>query len=123
MIPLTDEEEKALDKGHLHCIKGNQTFDITANNIICYGEIDFSDCSDDMYTIADMNWLSHLVEHGVDVPSQYNYEEHCCWTPNKMYRTYDTTNPAVVAQYIHGMLGKPKSCCIFKEIINVKRRV
>ena len=68
-----------------------------------------------MNTIANMNWLDHLGLQGVTVPSDYDYEEHCCYPPGKYIRFYDTTNPAVVARYAHACLGKPKRCCIFRQ--------
>lgn len=115
MIPISDKEELALDNGLLVTHKSDVTFNIDKHNIIAYGEIDFSDNSDDFNVIQGMRWLDHLDGLGIIVPSEYNYEEHCCYSPIKSYRYYDTTNPAVVAQYFHGILGKPKRCCIFKE--------
>ena len=115
MIPISEDEERKLDKGTLHAIRDNQEFFILSKNIICYGEIDFSNSSEDMDTIANMNWLDHLNLQGITVPSDYNYEEHCCYPPGKYIRYYDTTNPAIVVRYAHGCLGKPKRCCIFKK--------
>lgn len=115
MIPISEEEETKLDKGHLCCERGNIKFDIYASDIICYGEIDFSNNSDDLKVISTMNWLDHLSLHGICVPSDYNYEEHCCYSPIKTFRYYDTMNPAIVARYVHAYLGKPQRCCLFRE--------
>lgn len=115
MIPISEDEEHNLDRGGLHAIRDNQEFFILSKNVICYGEIDFSNSSEDMDTIANMNWLDHLNFQGIPVPSDYNYEEHCCCPPGKYIRYYDTTNPAIVVRYAHGCLGKPKRCCIFKK--------
>ena len=60
-------------------------------------------------------WILPRNRWNGKVPSDYNYEEHCCYSPIRSYRYYDTTNPAVVAQYMHARLGKPQRCCIFKE--------
>lgn len=121
MIPITEKEEILLDNGFLEVEHGGQKFAIYNNkeksNIVCYGEIDFHTNSDDYYVIEGMNWLDHLQAVGICVPADYVYEEHCCYSPIKSYRYYDTTNPAVLTQYIHGVLGKPQRCCIFKERI------
>ena len=116
MIPITEDDEKQLDKGSLHIIKGDQEFVILPDKIICYGKIDFSNNSEDLDTISNMNWLDHLILRGVTVPSDYNYEEHSCCPPGKYIRYYDTTNPAVIVKYAHACLGKPERCCIFKQI-------
>lgn len=123
MIPISEYEEHNLDRGGLHAIRDNQEFFILSKNVICYGEIDFSNSSEDMDTIANMNWLDHLILQGITVPSDYNYEEHCCYSPTNKYRYYDTTNPAVIAQYMHARLGKPQRCCIFKEKRNGLHKV
>lgn len=115
MIPITEDEEHKLDKGSLNAVRDNQKFFISSDNIICYGNIDFSNSSDDMDVISGMNWLNHLSFQGIAVPSDYDYENHCCYPPGKYIRYYDTTNPAIVAQYAHGCLGKPERCCIFKS--------
>lgn len=126
MIPISEKEELALDNGFLQTVRGGHTFNINNNkeqsDIIAYGEIDFHDDSDDFDVIQGMNWLSHLSYRGICVPSDYNYDEHCCYSPNNKARYYDTTNPAIVAQYVHGVLGKPKLCCIFKEKIYASKR-
>ena len=116
MIPITEDDEQKLDKGSLRVIIDGKEFFVFPNNIICYGEIDFSNDSEDMNTISNMNWLDHLFLRGVTVPSDYNYEEHCCYPPGKYIRYYDTTNPSIVAKYAHACLGKPQRCCIFKHI-------
>lgn len=117
IIPINEKEEKFLDSGFLKVVRGNQKFTITSDNIICYGDINLHTNSDDFCTIEDMKWLEHLTCRGIVVPSDYNYDEHCCYSPCERARYYDTTNPAIVTQYKHAMLDKPKRCCIFKERI------
>ena len=123
MIPISEKEELAIDNGFLQTTRDGFTFSIDKSTVICYGEIDFSTNSDDFDVIQDMNWLDHLDSIGIPVPADYDYKEHCCYSPNKFYRYYDTTNPAVITQYIHGRLGKPERCCIFKEKRYGVRRV
>lgn len=123
IIPISEVEELKLDKGILVTKRNKFTFTIDKSNVICYGEIDFHTNSDDFYTIEGMNWLDHLTALGISVPSDYDYEEHTCYSPINHVRTYDTTNPAIVAQYFHARLGKPERCCIFKEKRNGFSRV
>jgi len=120
IIPITEKEEKQLDKGFLQTTRDNQTFNIHSNEIICYGEIDFNTGSEDYDVIEDMKWLDHLEAKGICIPSDYNYTNHTCYPPGRKVRWTETFNPAVLAQYIHARLGKPERCCIFKEKINVK---
>lgn len=115
MIDISEEDELKLDKGLLIKEVKDKVFSIPSSDVICYGEIDFRTNSDDYLAISCMNWLDYLGVFGIPVPSDYDYDEHCCNSPLNVYRWYDTTNPAIVSQYIHGCLGKPKRCCIFKE--------
>ena len=122
MIPISEKEELALDNGLLVTTRNGFTFSIDKSTVICYGEIDFHDNSDDYNAIQCMNWLDHLGVLGICVPSNYDYDKHCCYSPNKFCKFYDTTNPAIVAQYIHARLGKPQRCCIFREKRNGNKR-
>ena len=115
MIPITEKEEEKLDNGFLVTHRNGLTFTIEKTNVICYGEIDLNTSSDDFDVIQGMNWLDTVQGLGVIIPANYDYKEHCCYSPYKFYTQYDTSNPALVAQYFHARLGKPKRCCIFKE--------
>ena len=119
MIAITEKEETALDNGFLQTTKDNQTFTIYNNkeqsDVICYGMLDLSTNSDDYNVIEGMNFLDHCTGLGISVPANYNYKKHCCYSHNHKYMTYDTTNPAVLIQWKHGLIGKPERVCIFKE--------
>jgi hypothetical protein len=115
---ITEEQEKQLDKGFLKYEDDDCIFKIDSSCKPIYGPIDFHTGSDDYCVLETMNWLDHLTGVGVIIPSDYNYEEHCCYSPLKKARFYDTTNPAKVAQYKHACLGKPERVCIFR----VKRK-
>ena len=121
IAPITEEQEKSLDKGFLRYKDSECTFDIDASCKPIYGPIDFTTGSDDYQVLETMNWLDHLTGIGIVVPSDYNYEEHCCYSPLKTARYYDTTNPAVVAQYKYACLGKPERVCIFRKRINGRK--
>ncbi len=115
MIPISEKEELAIDKGILVKDLGDNFIKvIEKSNIICYGGINFKSGSDDYNVLQNMNWLDDLGVQGLTVPSDYNYEEHCCYPPENRVRYYETFNPAVICQYKHAMLGKPERCCIFK---------
>ena len=113
---ITQDEENELDKNHsITIIRGKKKFNINPNDIECYGIIDFHSGSEDMDTIADFNWLDHLSFCGIWVPANYDYEEHCAYSTIKVPKWYDTTRPEIVAQYCHGIIGKPERCVIFKS--------
>lgn len=121
---LTDKEEKALDNtGIVVLERGEHKFVVDKTSKPIYGPIDFHRGSDDYAVIETMDWLNHITGQGIIVPSDYNYDEHCCYSLIKRVRSYDTTNPAIVAQYMHGCLGKPEKTIIFKRKVKngVKR--
>ena len=117
IIPITEDEEKRLDSGFLQTIRNGFTFSIHSNEIICYGEIDFTTNSDDYFVIEGMKWLDHLEAKGLSIPANYKYEEHSCYSPTRKAKYTETFNPAVIAQYVHARLNKPQRCCIFREKI------
>ena len=99
MIPISEKEELALDKGMLVTKRDDFMFTIDKSTVICYGEIDFNDGSDDFEVIQGMNWLDHLGSLGVCVPSDYNYKEHFflllafCRMPISYAKFYDDLKP------------------------------
>lgn len=115
MLSITEEDEKKLDSGFLCKRVDNTVFNIDSNNIICYGEIDFNKGSEDFSTLNNMTWLDYITGLGIVVPSDYDYKNHSCYPPEGKLRYYDTVNPAIVSQYCHAALGKPKRVCIFKK--------
>ena len=117
MTYITEEEEEVIDAGKTITIKrSNLSFTIKPSNIYCYGEIDFSNNSEDMDIISTFTWLDHLLIRGVCIPSNYNYDKHECISRNKQPMWYDTTKCEVLAKYVHGCLGKPKRTLIFRQV-------
>lgn len=117
MVPINEHEEDKFEKdGMIRLKRGNLTFNIKAKDVYCYGEIDFSNGSEDMETIADFNWLDFMTFQGVSIPANYNYSDHSCLTDGNDYKTYDTTRPEVLTKYKHGVLGKPERVIIFRFI-------
>lgn len=102
---------------NLHLKRGNCTFNVTPDNIFCYGDIDFNEGSEDSATLDTFNWLDHLDAKGVPIPSNYNYDKHECTTNKKFILWTETFKNSVLCRYLHGCLGKPKFTLIFKETV------
>lgn len=119
MTHISKQEEDLLDEGKdIKVNRGNRTFDVTARNLYCYGEVDFSDGSDDLMKINTFNFLNHLNNFtGVSICSDYDYEHHECHSPIKEYRWTHTWQPARLCQYAHGCLNKPKRIVLFRTIL------
>lgn len=98
-------------------VRGNAEFIINADAVLCYGEIDFHEGSDDSKELDTFNWLEHLVSKGVGIPSRYNYDKHECSSPIKSYLHTETFRNSVLCRYLHGCLGKPQYTLIFREVI------
>ena len=112
---ITEGEELLLDDGHAITItRGDMIFVIEPKDIVAYGIIDFSTNSEDYETIEEFRYLDHLGLFGVSIPANYHYDEHCAYSDTNRYKTFDTTNPARLAQYAHGFIGKPERSLIFK---------
>lgn len=113
---ITEEEEAVLDSGeNLEIVRGVRKFNIHANNIYCYGDIDLREGSDDSKEIATFDFLDYLNGVGIKIPSDYNYENHECHSPIDRYRITETWRPEVLTRYAHGCLGKPKKILLFIE--------
>lgn len=116
MTYITPEEEQALDdKKTITIDRGSRRFEISPKDVYCYGHIDFRSGSDDYKQLAKMKFLNHLSFCGIWIEANYDYKKHCCYSPIRRKQWYDTTRPEVLAQYTHGVLGKPKLCIIFNH--------
>lgn len=114
MTYITEAEELELDKGKQLILKrGNRNFTVDKNNIYCYGNVDFSEGSDDMKQIATFSFLDYLGAVGIHIPSDYHYDTHECHSPLRCYRWTETWRPEVLAKYAHGCLGKPERIVLF----------
>lgn len=119
MTYISEEEEELLDKGKtLILTRGDKTLKVEINKTYCYGEIDFTNGSDDMETIDNFDFLNYLGSFkGIPIHADYNYETHSCCSPVKGLRWSETFHPSVVAQYAHGCLGKPQRVVLFYQLI------
>ena len=99
----------------LDIVRGDLKFHITPDNIVCYGDIDFHEGSEDCAQLDTFNWLDNLKAKGVSIPSRYNYDKHECTSPNKFYLYTETFRISTLCRYLHGCLGKPEFTLIFRE--------
>ena len=110
---LECEKLKALN--NLSIVRGNCTFHINPDDVVCYGNIDFHEGSEDCEQLDTFNWLDDLGVKGVSIPSRYNYDKHECTSPNKSYLCTETFKNSTLCRYLHGCLGKPEYTLIFRE--------
>ena len=111
-----NEYKKLKASNDLYLIRGNCEFNITPDDVFCYGEIDFNEGSDDSKELDTFNWLEHLGAKGVAIPSKYNYDKHECTSPVNKYLWTETFRNSTLCRYLHGCLGKPQYTLIFREI-------
>ena len=118
MTYITEEEENKLDNSENIVIdRGDISFDIKPNNVYCYGSVDFSTDSSDYNIIDDFDFLKHLTDTGVKIPSDYNYKEHACYSPLSRCRWTETWSPAELAQIAYSYIGKPERIVLFKHVM------
>lgn len=115
MIPITEEEEHKLDKRESFGkeVKG-KIFPLGPANVKYYGEINFNTGSGDYRTLEESRLFFSMPFQGAIVPSKYDYNNHCCYSDINKPRWYDTVNAALICQYAHGILNKPKRVAIFE---------
>lgn len=97
--------------------RGKCTFEISPDDVLCFGDIDFHEGSDDCKELDTFNWLDSLYIQGVPIPSRYNYEKHECYTNKVGYLWTETFRNSVLCRYYHGCLGKPEFTLIFREVV------
>ena len=118
IAPITEEQELKIDNAETINIQTQVVkFVINPNKVIFYGNIDFSESSEDMDTLSEVSWLN-TFERGISIPSDYNYKEHVCNSPINVCRYTQTFRPEVLTKYKYACLGKPDRCVIFNHIIN-----
>ena len=110
------ECKKLKNLNDLNIVRGDSKFHITPDDVICYGNIDFYEGSEDCNQLDTFNWLDNLGVKGIPIPSRYNYDKHECASPNKFYLSTETFRISTLCRYLHGCLGKPEFTLIFREI-------
>lgn len=115
MVEISKEDEDRLDKREIFGIeKEDRVFPLGPTNVRYYGEIDFHQGSDDYKVLEESKLFFPKSFQGVGVPANYDYEKHCCYSDDKKAKWFDTVNAALICQYAHGILGKPKRVAILK---------
>lgn len=116
MTYISKEEEDLIDNLNNNTLileRGQKTFDIKINQIFCYGEVNFNDIND-LNTIENFNFLSHLGAVGIHIYHNYDYNTHTCSSSRKSPFWTETWSPSEVARFAHGCLGKPERIVLFK---------
>ena len=115
MTPISAEEEQKLDERQAFGIqRGDRLFPIGPSNVKYYGEIDFTQGSDDYKVLEESTLFYPMAFQGACVPGNYDYEKHCAYSDHKTARWFDTVNAAIICQYAHGVLNKPKRVAIIE---------
>jgi hypothetical protein len=110
------EYKKLKSLNDLYIVRGDCSFNITPDDVLCYGDIDFHEGSDDCKELDTFNWLDNLGIRGIGIPSRYNYDKHECSSPINKYLITETFRNSTLCRYLHGCLGKPHYTLIFREI-------
>jgi hypothetical protein len=113
---LTEEDEKQIDEGKTITItRGDREFIIHPNSVYCYGSVNFNDDAEDLDIVEGFDFLNHTTEVGVKIPANYNFERHECKSNIGRVKWTETWNPAELAQYAYGCIGKPDRIVLFKQ--------
>ena len=110
------ECKKLKDLNDLNIVRGDFRFHIAPDDVVCYGDINFHEGSEDCEQLDTFNWLDNLGIKGVSIPSRYNYDKHECTSPNKFCLWTETFKNSTFCRYLHGCLGKPEFTLIFREL-------
>lgn len=117
MTGISEAEVNKLRHNHdLKFKRGEFEFNVTPDDVLCYGDIDFHEGSDDCKELDTFNWLEHLGTKGVGIPSRYNYDKHECTTDRRSVLWTETFRNSTLCRYLHGCLGKPQFTLIFREL-------
>jgi len=112
---ITEEEELKIDKGEtISIIRDGIKYTINNKSVFCYGNIDFSNGSEDLNVIEDFNWFRYETKPYY-FPANIDYKNSLVWCKSsKHYANWtETFNSAIVAQYLHCRIGKPERSIIF----------
>ena len=115
MIPITEAEELRLDKRESFGKEiSGRIFPLGPANVKYYGEINFHTGSGDYTTLEGSRLFFSMPFQGAIVPGNYDYEQHICYSDNKKPKWFDTVNAALICQYAHGVLNKPRRVAILE---------
>lgn len=116
IMGISENEYMAIKHDNDICVKkDNILFHISPVDVLCFGDIDFHEGSEDCKILDTFNILDHIGIKGVCIPSKYNYDKHECYCPIHSYLYTETFKLSKLCRYLHGCLGKPKYTIIFRE--------
>lgn len=116
MAPITEKDEFFIDANDfIQLTIKDKPRRIDKNNILFYGNIDFSVDSRDLDIIEHMNLIPLTDGRGYSIPAYYNYKEHNALGNEKGPYHYDTIRTDLVLKYKHGCLGKPERVIVWKD--------
>lgn len=115
MLSISKEDEQKLDERQSFGKEvEDRIFPLGPTNVKYYGEIDFHQGSEDYSILEESHLFFPMPFQGVCIPANYDYDKHCCYSDGKTVKCFDTVNAALVCQYAHGVLGKPKRVAILE---------
>lgn len=115
MLSISKEDEQKLDERQSFGKEvEDRIFPLGPTNVKYYGEIDFHQGSEDYSILEESHLFFPMPFQGACIPANYDYDKHCCYSDGKTAKWFDTVNAALVCQYAHGVLGKPKRVAILE---------
>ena len=115
MLSISKEDEQKLDERQSFGKEvEDRIFPLGPTNVKYYGEIDFHQGSEDYSILEESHLFFPMPFQGACIPANYDYDKHCCYSDGKTAKWFDTVNAALVCQYAHGVLGKPKRVAIIE---------
>lgn len=108
MLPLTEEQEKVLDRDERIEIDNKI---ITKDNIYCYGEIDVNNPEDIAY-IKKFNIIN--LDSSNSVYSNYDYDTGEVIVEGNVAKTHDCYDVVKWFKYNYLLIGKPNRILIYK---------
>lgn len=108
MRPITEEEEKIIDRDEKITIDDNV---ITKDNIYCYGEFDVNNPEDINY-IKKFNIIN--LDEINSVHSDFNFDEGNVVIEGNIAKTYSCYDVVKWFKYNYVLIGKPNRILIYK---------
>lgn len=117
IAPITEKDEVNIEDENFSSLtlqNGKRKIIVRKQQIIYYGEMDFTTSSEDYEIIKDSNLFNCNSSR---IPANYDYNNHTCRQEKGLQMFWETFRPELIVQYFHGLLNKPKYCIIFKQQI------
>lgn len=113
--PITEQQETRIDNSYKYFgairYEINKDVIIEAKDIYLYGELNFTK-EEDVNALLKYNLIDD--NNGFIIKSNFDYENGCFTTIDKVARQYHTWNVIDVIKYCHCLIGKPNRIIIYK---------